>query len=634
MRIILIFLIVVTAISLKSYSQPEIDSLLYQLNTSTGQEKVDILNRLSERLRLINFNSAHEYAKRANSLSHNLEYIKGKAYAAWNLGYIAYLYGDFNSAIDEGERASELADQLNDLELKKKVYELMALVYEETNSNDQALQYFQFFFELNKNDNNTVGMGLALMGMARIYEKISQHDQALKNNLKALNIFMDQSNGIGITKSYLAIAKNYFFLDIQDSGMNYLNKAETFITGLNSEEMLLELYLIKNQVYSQNYIDSSLIYLTKSIELSDRLDRLYLKRDLLLLTSELYSKRGEYQLAYEFHQKYRQLADSLMRFRNEIDPDKLKLTLDEAIYTEQEAVNDNLQNVNGNGMNQNLLFIFIFGGIIIFISALLNWLVFRYKSQKTSMQKMNILNREISNLSSEVRRKEEIIHKLKKGVGDHIIEKRDHKDGKDEKNNSTFAENKKMSKERYLKKSCEVFILNHWHRLKPVIQELKLSPGVFSIQDVSIKQWGNINLNAITSSLVKLNIESIKGRIQIHHTSDPAINLHGHVGSILFLIHCILQNALESIPYEGDIYIDYFSDDEKITYRIIDTGIGIDAEDNKMIFKPFFSTKKTDDHLGLGLYISREIIKKHEAVIKVKSKKGVATEVTMEFFYD
>lgn len=633
MRNKIIFLIVVTVISLKSYSQPEIDSLVGRLNSSTDTEKVDVLNRLSEELLLKNFNAAQDYAKRANSLSYNLDYVKGKGYAAWNLGYIAYLYGDFNTAIDESQRASELANQLDDLYLKKKVYELMALTYEETATYDQALKYFQFFFELNKNDNNLIGMGLALMGIARVYEKMSQYDQALRSNLQALNIFTNQGNEIGMTKSSLAIAKNYYFLEMQDSGSYYLNQAEGFIATMNSEEMLLELYLSKNQVYSQNYLDSSLIYTAKAIDLAGKLNRLYLKRDLLLLTSELYTKRGEYQLAYEFQQKYRQLADSLMRFRNEINPDKLKLTLNDAIYTEQESVIDDLQILRKKESDQNRLIVFGFGGIIIFISALLIWLVFRYKSQKSTFEKMNVLNKEISDLSTEVKRKEEVINNLKKETGDHIQEIKEKADEKDIDKSKEIANDEGISKDEQLKKSYEIFIRNHWHRLQDVLKELNMNTSVFSIQDIVHRQWGNVNLNELTTSLLKMNIKSVEGRIQIHHNSDPVINLKGHKESILLLIHCVLENAIESILDKGDIYIDYFSDDEKITYRIIDTGIGVNMEDSTKIFEPFYSTKKTDNHLGLGLSISEEIIKKHEAVIKVKSKPGVATEFTLEFYY-
>ena len=103
---------------------------------------------------------------------------------------------------------------------------------------------------------------------------------------------------------------------------------------------------------------------------------------------------------------------------------------------------------------------------------------------------------------------------------------------------------------------------------------------------------------------------------------------------MLLLIYLLLQNAIEAISKEGDIYIDYYSDKEKVVYRIIDTGCGISLDDKSQIFVPFYSTKKQEDHYGLGLSVCQEIIKKHKAVIKVKSKPELATELGLEFYYD
>ncbi len=60
MRIKLIFTIVLTAISLKSYPQSNIDSLLSQLETSKGIQKVDILNLLTDSYKLNNTKRSQE----------------------------------------------------------------------------------------------------------------------------------------------------------------------------------------------------------------------------------------------------------------------------------------------------------------------------------------------------------------------------------------------------------------------------------------------------------------------------------------------------------------------------------------------------------------------------------------------
>ncbi len=60
----------------------------------------------------------------------------------------------------------------------------------------------------------------------------------------------------------------------------------------------------------------------------------------------------------------------------------------------------------------------------------------------------------------------------------------------------------------------------------------------------------------------------------------------------------------------------------KISIR--DNGCGIDSENIKRIFDPYFTTKKTGS--GLGLYIAYGVIVKHSGYIEVKSEKGKGSE--------
>lgn len=61
--------------------------------------------------------------------------------------------------------------------------------------------------------------------------------------------------------------------------------------------------------------------------------------------------------------------------------------------------------------------------------------------------------------------------------------------------------------------------------------------------------------------------------------------------------------------------------------EIMDTGYGILEEDLNSIFKPFYTTKKEGS--GLGLFITRSIIKEHNGKISVRSGKGKGAAFTI-----
>jgi signal transduction histidine kinase len=58
-----------------------------------------------------------------------------------------------------------------------------------------------------------------------------------------------------------------------------------------------------------------------------------------------------------------------------------------------------------------------------------------------------------------------------------------------------------------------------------------------------------------------------------------------------------------------------------VRVSIADSGAGMDEVTRKRLFEPFFTTKG-DKGTGLGLWVSREILRKHHAVLRVRSMQS------------
>lgn len=92
----------------------------------------------------------------------------------------------------------------------------------------------------------------------------------------------------------------------------------------------------------------------------------------------------------------------------------------------------------------------------------------------------------------------------------------------------------------------------------------------------------------------------------------------------------LIANAIQACGSEGEVRIRAEeSYDGMVTMIIRDTGIGIRAEDLPKIFDPFFTTKDVGQGTGLGLFITHDIIVRHNGTIKVKSSAGSGTSFTI-----
>lgn len=95
----------------------------------------------------------------------------------------------------------------------------------------------------------------------------------------------------------------------------------------------------------------------------------------------------------------------------------------------------------------------------------------------------------------------------------------------------------------------------------------------------------------------------------------------------------VLSNSVKYTPVGGKIDVSVRCADEKISFRVKDNGIGIPEEDLDRIFERFYRVEKSRTSemggTGLGLAIARELIEAHGGDIRIESRLGEGTAVTV-----
>jgi PAS domain S-box-containing protein len=92
----------------------------------------------------------------------------------------------------------------------------------------------------------------------------------------------------------------------------------------------------------------------------------------------------------------------------------------------------------------------------------------------------------------------------------------------------------------------------------------------------------------------------------------------------------LLTNAVDACrPSGGEIRVTTRREGERVVVAITDDGIGIKDEEAELIFQPFYTTKSAVTGTGLGLSVSYGIVKQHHGEIRVSSRPGAGTTITV-----
>jgi two-component system sensor histidine kinase/response regulator len=173
------------------------------------------------------------------------------------------------------------------------------------------------------------------------------------------------------------------------------------------------------------------------------------------------------------------------------------------------------------------------------------------------------------------------------------------------------------------------------HLQKAQVQLEKLNALIADLLDISKIESGKLKFNKKHFDL-NLLLDSI---MEVLHQSNPEFTIirTGTIAQEVFademrieqVIVNFLTNAIKYAPGTSEIQIRVAQHDDQVTVAVRDFGIGIDAEQQQHVFDKFYRVEETAIHfqgLGIGLYISAEIIRRHNGTVGVKSIFGEGSE--------
>ena len=168
----------------------------------------------------------------------------------------------------------------------------------------------------------------------------------------------------------------------------------------------------------------------------------------------------------------------------------------------------------------------------------------------------------------------------------------------------------------------------------------KLSRLISDLLDVSKIETGQIplcltsfDLVAFVKELIDMMQYTTKSHQIVLNSDLDHLTISADKDRIERVIINLLSNAIKYSPKAKLVNVSVSRKSERVRIAVQDFGIGIKEEHHADIFSRFYRVEEIDAHisgLGVGLYISKQIISQHNGNLLVESEPGKGSTFTFE----
>ncbi len=145
-----------------------------------------------------------------------------------------------------------------------------------------------------------------------------------------------------------------------------------------------------------------------------------------------------------------------------------------------------------------------------------------------------------------------------------------------------------------------------------------------------------VPLSDLLSKAIEAFSRRFHGRMLLAEI-EPNIQIEGDDLLLELAINNLIENAYKYSPKDLPVRVRLWKDDKETFLEVSDEGEGIPDDEKSMIFRKFYrvgseETRKTKGS-GLGLYLSKTIIRRHKGKIIVKDNQPKGSVFTITFYH-
>ena len=159
----------------------------------------------------------------------------------------------------------------------------------------------------------------------------------------------------------------------------------------------------------------------------------------------------------------------------------------------------------------------------------------------------------------------------------------------------------------------------------------RLNALISELLDVSKIQEGKLNMQISSfdcNDMLDAAIESVQITSPTHQIIKPD-EMHqiikGDKERLQQVVINLLTNAIKYSPGTDKVFVNVELQNGNVKFSVTDTGIGFRKENRNRIFERYYREDERAIHfqgLGIGLFISHEIVKRHNGKIWAEGEPG------------
>ena len=164
-----------------------------------------------------------------------------------------------------------------------------------------------------------------------------------------------------------------------------------------------------------------------------------------------------------------------------------------------------------------------------------------------------------------------------------------------------------------------------------LVEAVKTPEQLLRLAQYAENKVADINVSeAINDMTIMVDYDAKRHGIEIVTDIDKKLVLTSNEADFKMIILNLLQNAIKAMPNGGKLTLTGKNKKGVVIIEIADTGIGIQPQQLKHIFEPFYSADPSSKGAGLGLAIVRSLVTKTNGKINVESIPQKGTVFTLQ----